>query len=294
MKKTFLYLSVVVAAVLNFSCQGEKHAALVELPSTNPTDGPTTVSGVEGVANSSPLYFKIGLGWEPPNGDESTIIYTYSQPCYFEPGSVVGSRKTCRITVPEQKLYYSYIKFRMGTLDTNKCAFVSFQPYYYRRSNIKIYNNWDSEKVDIDCRPPSQVAGCYGGAAPIMLADLWPKYKSFYFLPAVGNQQDFMLRSANKAGQFGGIKINWMATNDISSPAVTGHQTPAIDPMDPEKSTPVGYDEKIDGASGWVDYQISCVDLWGEPQYTLDLLFSDENTVDEVNGGSYDTFPDWY
>ena len=285
MKKFVSIFFIVVAGLLTLNCQESKKAAVIDIGSQTP-DGPTVVTEVEGVTAGSPLFVKVGLAWET----DSSSKYAFSAPCFFSPGSVVGDEKDCTFTIPEAKLFYSRVNFRMGSLDPVNCGRIVFEPYYFQRSNRMIANAFDPSLSEIDCsaNPTNpKDAGCWGGAAPILLGADWPLSKAKYFFPTTGNQNDYIIDSSNTVRHLG-TGVNWMITNDLTD-RVTGYQATAN--ADPTKPTIVGANERL--PNQFNDYFVSCVDIWGESQFKMRLIISDENTVNSVNGSVLDTYTDW-
>lgn len=281
MKKHVLIYGVLLAGLFALGCSEGKKAATLDIGSTDP-DAPTIVVDVDGVPYGALLYFKVGLAWEY----ESVSNYTFSSPCYVPAGSALGTRVPCTLTFPEAKLFYSHVKFRVGSLEATSCSRLVFQPYYFQRSNIMVADAWDPDVVQAECsKNPTNPADqkCWGGAAPILMKEQWPKNKSKYFVPTVGNQMDYIVESSNSTRQLG-YGVNWTITNDLTD--TSGRATTPTPPL-----TIIGRTDRIGGT--WVDYQVRCEDLWGELQYAIDIVISDENTLNSVNGTVEDTFTDW-
>lgn len=274
-------------AVCGWGCSGEKKAALVTLPSTDPTM-PTVVGQVEGVAPLSPLYFQLGIAWETDTSGRYSVVKS----CSIAPGSVMGATpQNCTVTVPELKLYYSKLNFKVGTLDPVNCPFVSFTPYYYLRSVVNMVNDWEEVSTSVTCSSTKYAKSCFGGAGPAMLEDFG---KSFgrYFQSAIGNETNYKLDSSNTVRQLGYWATNLMVTNDIGDPDAGNETTSPAKASWQEKVTAVTAGTARPLETYWQDYTVQCRDLWGASTYSIVIKISDENTESSTTG-TIDHFLDW-
>jgi hypothetical protein len=200
-------------------------------------------------------------------------VYELNASCEVPRLAPIGTVKNCTFTVPEAKLYYSNLKFIIGTTMPSVCSIVHFDPYYYRRSTNAAFKP-PGEETDIDCSAtPAADNKCYGGAAPTILDD-FPKNTGRYFNTNLSGQQSFLLPSENTTRLYKGQKVNILATNNITDSTTTllGNFTMAR-------------------TGEWYDYSVSCTDIWNEPQFTINFIIEDENW--DPAGTGADHYTDW-
>jgi hypothetical protein len=256
MKKFIMLMTVVFVA----ACSEDKKT--LATPSTSP-DPEEVFSAVD-----SPLYFQLGSRWEM-DGEGS---YELAKACEIPKLAPVGTSIPCHISVPEAKLYFSNLKFVVGTTMPAVCPRLIFSAYYYRRSNEPDFNPaGQTEAINCSNTATKDDRRCYGGAAPAMFSD-FPGSSGRYFNTNLKTQSTFDLPSENSTRWYGGSSVNYLTTNIITDPTlvVTGNDADAR-------------------AGQWQDYSVSCRDIWNEPIFEIEIFIQDENY--DTTGS--DHFTDW-
>jgi hypothetical protein len=221
---------------------------------------------------TSPLYIQLGTRWELDTTGPFEVASTNI--CKIPAMASSPATATCTFKVPEAKLYYSNLKFLVGTTMASVCPLLFFHPYYYRRSANAAFKP-PGFTVSVNC---SGTAGaknklCYGGAAPSILDD-FPDNTGRYFNTNILSEQSFSLASANSIRWYGSSRVSYLAASDNSTPAsiVNG--------------------DVDDARTGeWYGYNVSCQDMWGETLYNIDITIEDENW--DPNSTGNDDFTDW-
>lgn len=254
-------------AGFNVGCSEEPETVL-EQPSTDDTNI------VDGVAEGSPLYLRLGIQWE---GDDEKKFTTFAG-CYLDKDASPPSYASCKVTIPEGQLYYSNLNFKIGTFKPESCPILSFAPYYYQRSNSNAYVP-PGATDPIDCSQPRALndAKCYGGAAPTIMGSDFPQGTGYYFLSTQATESSFKLASENKTQWYGGLDVNYLATNDL----IAGRGSTVVG----------GANERVGGT--WQDYHITCSDRWGHLLYDITLIIEDEDK-EGIPSGVEDEFTDWF
>jgi hypothetical protein len=189
--------------------------------------------------------------------------------------------KDCEIKIPEARLYYSRLSFKVGTNVPDRCPILKFRPYYYQRSDDNGYDP-PGETTAVDCSAdrPTNLA-CYGGAAPYLeeLKGKFPSSTGLYVLTGASSSSTYTLKSENTLRSYGGAPVNFLSTNnlDASLRSLAGDS--------------LLFTERVPDA--WQDYQILCTDRWGEELYTINLTLSDENVDGGLGDIDEDTYKDW-
>ncbi|WP_374029817.1 hypothetical protein [Bdellovibrio bacteriovorus] len=265
MKTKVCFLFFLASLALTAGC-GEEPTAAAVLPSTDEVTN-------DGVIEGTPLYLKLGVSWEGSDGQTTERMGN----CSISPNAPIPTTINCSIAVPELQLYYSKVHFLIGTLKPEACSAIDFVPYYYRRSNQANFKPAGSD-ADIDCSASPADKKCYGGAGPSMI-EKFPADKGTYFLPYVTSSYDFVLESENSTRWYGGTHVNYLVANDVADPSVAIANGPKqrVGGNDPED---------------WMDYYISCKNLWGETMYQINLEIKDEDQED-LHTGPEDQFDDW-
>lgn len=261
-----LKISILILALLLGACTPEKKT-LLEAPSTpEPEDG-------TGLSDSDALlYFQVGTRWEMAESGSYELAKTNGQ-CQINSTDNVGASKNCVITIPEAKLYYSDIQFYTGSTNPAKCPIVTFTPYHYQRSASQTFKP-RGQTEEIDCSPTADEPNilCFGGAAPGMFTDYLDS-PSRYFNTELTKHASFDLKSENSKRMYGGDKVNYLVTNNITDPT----------------SDDLTNGPRARTGAEWTDYKVSCKDQWEEPLYEINIIIQDENFV----GTGTDHFEDW-
>jgi hypothetical protein len=258
MKSFILVMMVVLVAACSPDKKTLAEASVVPDPDSN----------FEAV--DSPLYFQLGTRWEM-DGDG---VYEIAKACEIPRLAPRGTIISCPISVPEAKLFYSNLKFLVGTTMSAVCPILNFSAYYYRRSNAVDFNPAGQDK-DIDCSATAKDDNpiCYGGAAPSMFTD-FPETNGRYFNTNLLSQATYMLPSENSIRWYGGNSVSYLASNVITDPTST-----------------LGGNVAAARQGEWHDYAVECTDMWNETLYKIDIYIQDEN-YDPATGGM-DHFKDW-
>ncbi|MGZ3770408.1 MAG: hypothetical protein ACXVCP_16165 [Bdellovibrio sp.] len=263
------YLLIVFFILNQIACSGSDQA----LPPTSSSSSSTASTDVTGVDPTSILYIKLSSRWESA---KDTDPFENWGNCSITPTSS-GPSLTCQLSIPEQQMFYSSIKFTVGTFKASECPVISFRPYYYKRSEVNGYVPPGSSTA-LDCSKTTGIdKQCYGGAGPTLITD-FPDSKGQYFFPDVNANSDFILKSENSLRIYSNALVNYLITNDLSA---AGRSTAG----DPTTKT-----ERV--ADSFKDYTVSCNNYWGETLYKITLIVSDENSKGAL-GGSQDDYPDW-
>lgn len=262
--KPYLFLPLMIFVAVINACSYEPPGSS-EAPSTD-DDDETQQEEVR------PLYLEVGLKWEGAT-EYKTVL-----DCKTPVMPANGQTYNCSITIPEAQLYYSDVRFRVGTSDALQCPLVSFHPYYYKRSNLGNYVPPNGE--EIDCTPGNTTPlspNCYGGAGPAILGETISQYTGRYFVSAVGKRADFEVPSENTTQWYKGYAVNYRITNDLATAA---------------RATGVTTGAKTRVAGTYFDYRAACRNIWGEHLFSLLLTISDENQTNNPTG-TLDEYDDW-
>lgn len=283
--KKLVVLFITFGTLLSFilGCAGNGESNSFELPSTTP---PVTTNPPDPLAGS-PLYLNFSLRWEAGSATEEASPYTsFDKNCAIAPLAPNGTIRNCTINVPEAQLFYSDIKFGIGTKVPGNCPIIRFFPYYYRRSVDQNFTDPKSGNT-FDCRraadggPATDQKECYGGAAPTMITG-FPTYAGLYYLTGVTNEFGPKIEASNALLYYGPSLVNYLVTNDLAVPARSTQVASGPNARAGDES----------GVVDWTDYKVTCENAWGERIYTLNLTLGDENEDNNATGAA-DEYPDW-
>ncbi|WP_413290395.1 hypothetical protein [Bdellovibrio sp. HCB337] len=219
----------------------------------------------------SPLFIQVSSKYE--NSD----LYANLGNCYLDSTTVFPATKACTIRVPELQLHFSDLSFRVGTGSTDTCALVSFQPYYYRKSDQAGFVPAPGVAA-VDCTD-SSLKECWGGAAPAIIEN-FPTVGGSYFLPDVMTETTYNLKSSNSryilaSGDDASLLTNVGVANNLIDLA-----TPVVSPA-------------YVGGGAYQDYQVTCEDEWAEVLYAITLTIADDDTEATLNTPAKDHYFDW-
>lgn len=227
----------------------------------------------------SPLYLVLESKYE--SGTATTSEGT----CLIDPADPVGTHLDCEIQIPELRLHYSDINFKVGVADSTTCAVVTFDPYVFVRSSSATFNSPEAT-TDVDCSALDK-AECFGGSAKSILTNAgfsYPLAGGFggaYFLPTNTLETTYTATSSNKLaleiGADPGYLTNAYIANNLAAAARAGAYT--------------GHGVYYEGSGEYRDYEIACQDIYGEDVYTITLTISDKDTT--TAEGTSDQFYDW-
>jgi len=253
-----------VLGIFAMSCTGEKTA---DSSSTIAQDPEQKMQG-------SPLYVEVSTIYE--GGTDSTV----EGRCNIDTTNP-SVHQTCTVRIPELRLHFSGLSFKIGTSSADTCAQISFQPYYYQRSSSAAYLPYGTTSIDCSATPPAN-AGCYGGAAPALLKTDFPGFKGLYFLPAVSLTGTFTVPSSNsriKDADYDSFSTNVDTCNNLSSS---------------QRATPTGTATTYySGSNMYIDYAVSCNDVWANSQYSITLTIADDDSENTDYGATIDEYYDW-
>ncbi|CAE78692.1 hypothetical protein AB1A81_03380 [Bdellovibrio bacteriovorus] len=295
----YLLLAFLFLAASVISCSEEPKALIpTDLPSTEEPETPTNpVNSDPTVAADTALYFRLGLQWESAvDGtfvDWPTSTSLGGDRCNISVASPLAQRNiTCAFSIPEARLFYSHVNFKMGTSVASACPILKFRPYYYVRSNLDVVAPDPAAMPPILGSPGYTPPGsdtaiscgdgkdksCYGGAAPTLVPE-FPKNGGLYFLTHINSESAYKLGSENSLRYYGngGVLVNYLVTNNLD-PVGRGITV----------ATNSNKNERVEDT--FFDYHISCVNYWGETLYEINLFISDENFDDS---GGVDNYIDW-
>lgn len=241
-----LVLLAVLAACGNLDTPGTK--AAIEIPGV-PT--PT--------ADTSVFSVSVGTIWE---SDTTNSVFG-EQTCSV---SQDDTDKNCpTISIPEARLYYGKLNIKVKVSDADKCAIMSFFPYYYRMSSAAdfkpagAYTNFSS----LDCSAADTPVGCFSGAATKIVSSFKPGQNTgIYFLPAIESTKTWIVDSPNtlRGSLNYDMGLRWFANNLV----------------DPE----VGRLDYV--ASSLVDYTFICEDIYNDTQHSMTLKIAPDATAGDA------------
>lgn len=294
------------AMLSTISCSGNDPAfpSVTENPSTDPGTNPGTDPGTDPGTVADPtitpdtaLYFRLGLKWETAGEGDAfeKRETTDSSVCNVPVGATGGSKNiTCTFSVPEARLYYSHVQFKVGTGAAASCPILMFRPYYYKRSNADViaadpgatppvvgspgYTPPAKDATPLSCSTGKEIP-CWGGAAPHLVPG-FPDNKALYLMTAISPSSDFNLKSENSTRYYGtSVLTNYLVTNNLDPVDRVGDVAPGVGRVN----------ERVD--STYVDYKVTCYDKWYEQLYSITVVIADEN----IEGGmANDHFMDWF
>lgn len=293
MRKLILFTFLLLLISTQVGCGG--NANNTTAASTTPTTptSPTTPPGAPPVSNSAPLSISMYTVLDTQQGAYSLdFAETGSTTCST---STTSPSITCSVAVPEGRLYYSTLHF-VFSWTTAKCAFLAFQPYFYRASNSATYNppGLPGNTASIDCSGATSVPGaaCYGGAAPQMVPK-FPAEKGIIFLPnetvTQGPQStDQALASASSLN----VNSNRLTSNDLPSAkwgsTYTAAQLGGYLTSSGEQPAGDGYMPNT-----FVTYSLECVDQYYDPTgYAITINVTDVNSASGT-ASPVDNFNTW-
>lgn len=233
-------------------------------------------SSSSGFPSDTYLYFTLGSQWE---SDAADAKFKDWGSCAVN--STSSNNIDCTVSIPEARLFFSKIKFNIGTENPTICPIITFAPYYYQRSSSATYLPPHKDATEVDCSGINGAAPtdkyCYGGAAPTLVTD-FPTNTGNYFLASVSPSKSYTLDSGNKTRYYGTYPVNYLVTNDLSS----NGRTLSGDPLIRTERMP----------NTFQDYQATCSNYWGEVLYSISITVKDEN-MDGSDGTTHDEYPDW-
>lgn len=236
--------------------QSDGVAGLIAATATSTT---STTSSTTGTGN---LYLIVSSAWETTPTDYTTQIS-----CSVPTGSAVGTAVTCTGKIPEGQLYFSNLKFTVGTTTPSTCHTIIFRPYYYLASQAAGYIPPGSSSA-VDCSASPIDSSCYNGVAKEIVPS-FPDATGIYFLTSTGNESDYDASSGNSL-EMGTNR--YTCNNKVDKTAAVA-----------------GY-----VANTMQDYVAECRDEYFELQSKITLTIGDYDTGPaEDPGGATDHFDDW-
>ena len=250
-----------------------------------PSEAPDADEDTNFQSSDSPLYFEIGARWEMedsgPYDIQPAIDAQTRDPrvCAVPRMATQGTEIFCAFKIPEARLYHSDLKFMVGTTMSASCPMLSFSPYFYRRSNNAVFKP-AGQNTPVNCDPNTSTTDspvCYGGAAPAMISN-FPRSTGTYFNTNIMSYSIYQLLSENKKRMYGGVMVNYLANNTITSP-----------------TSSVGGDgaQARVGGGEWRDYSVTCNNMWGEMMYRIHFWIEDENVNPAPGEVGQDQYTDW-
>lgn len=273
LKITFIFVGLLSANLL-ISCGG----------STDTTSETTdsSSSGSSSIPDNTPLYVTLTSNYEKQTST------TFQGSCAVVFGTATGTTKSCTFHIPQMTLYFSDLKFTVGTKLVSTCKQVSFEPYYYLHSTSATYaSNYFDPTITSDCsKGDLNPAVCYGGAATQMITG-FPKAKGMYILPAVKSSETYTVKAANTYAINGvterSVQNNTFTSNSLSS---------RIAAITPSASNDKSYFEG--GVDNFVDYRVKCYDEYNDPLYQI--VFTIYSDLYPTGGSAFpgqETFYAW-
>ncbi len=236
MEKKKLIPLILVFAFGNLLGCSENETSFPSMDSTGTTETEDTevTEDMTSVAGNSVLYFRLGTIRETTEVaagkntissllapttvlDNSSVPVTQTQ-CQVltdAAGNAVPAVINCTFDVPELTLFYSHLKFIVGTKVPGQCRFLGFEPYHYRRSASADYID-PSSGTKTGCSSSPAPAACYGGAAPSIMSLLgisFPAKRGVYFFSDKKQVGFYYLKSEGMTGWYNGQAANLLASN---------------------------------------------------------------------------------
>jgi hypothetical protein len=239
-------------------------------PSPTPGGSPTP----PGTNLNATLPFEVMLYSQYDTGGP----FTQEVDCQIPTGTAVGTVSACNVAIPEGRLEFSALSWvvNVGTgTNSNGCAVMVYQPYYYQASNTAGFlPTW--EQTAIDCSVSPVATGCFSGTATVVVPD-FPINGAVYFNVANNTSQTWTLPSARSQSRY---SSRWTVNNL----AARGGAITFLG----------GRDAYL--ANSMVDYQFTCNDAFMQPVYT----FTMQITKTDISGGPnvpanplINQYPDW-
>lgn len=273
-------LLFICVSLFSTSCNYEP-PKVAGLPSEEPEPEPEPVEEEEEEPPPKrSVYLEVSMQWQGDTSENYTPVGTCE---LLSDDNQVD--KVCNVAVPEAQLYYSRIRFRIGSDNSVQCPILSFIPYHYQRSKAEDYVPPGTTEEQ-DCSPTNTnplSPLCYGGAAPSLIPE-FPVNKGQYFLTAIMPFYDYKLEPSNEIRWYGLDRVNYMLTNDLSAARRSVEVLTGANQRVP--------DDPPNDYYSFVDYTVLCEDIYGEDLVKLQLTISDINQPNN-NNGVLDQYKDW-
>lgn len=230
------------------------------------SSGSTVTTAPPNLANKG-LYMMLQSAYEQ-SAEVKTVIGT----CSINFGAVAGSTQNCTFDIPEGQLYYSQLTFSAGTSDSTQCAFVTFDPYYYRGGTSAAYiPQWDllalAAGTTVACNATPS-ASCYNGPAVHIVGD-FPNRRGM--ITATSSGMDVEYDVVPSAWELNQLDNRFTASNVL----VPGANVGAAGAPDQEYV-----------ANSLQNYRFECLNEYYETIYGINV------TINSVPG-PINHFPDW-
>jgi hypothetical protein len=234
-------------------------------------------------SEGSPLY--VYLQTKPEGSTNGS--YTTFDSCIIASTVSAGTTdavKDCTFTVPELKLYYSDLKFVVGTNASTTCTHVQFRPYHFLRSLDPAFRE-TAAGISVDCSEGNQLvdSDCWGGAAVGFMGSSFPANGALYFLPENTLQSTYESISANRLRGTHGSDPHYLTNRVFANNLVDTATT---------LSSYAGYGTHYVGNS-MAGYRVACNDEYSYARYEINLEITDDDGEDVTDDGLIDDITDW-
>lgn len=274
------YISFICIVFCLFSQNGCQDAGGNDDSGSNSSSSSSSASST--VVNGF-IQVDVYVNWEGGTAKEQM-----GSSCTIPLTAASGTVKTCTIMIPELKLYYSDLTFKVSVPDSKTCTKVAFIPYYYQKSANAAFKPDGTTGVDCSLTMAKNSASCYGGAAPDMLSTLgvsFPKFAGVYFLPSNEFSKSYVLKSSNTrkstATDLVAADTNVGSANNLPNRAIASLVS----------SNMAGGDSVDYLTNSMVDYTFDCENKWYDSLYKIKIIIADED--DSTGGAINDTVYDW-
>ncbi len=246
----------------------------VEKKSFNDTGGSTEEGSTSPSVEGEPLYLVLQSKYE-----------TASETSVLTEGTCAANSTTpaatCTIRIPELRLYYSELRFTVGTTSSAGCSHVSFMPYNFRRATAS--TNFYGSSTATDCTDSTKKE-CWGGAAKNILENAgvdFPANSGVYFLPSQQLQGSYKLNSSNSR-----------RSDDDKDESLFTNVNAANNLLVADRGNVFANTNGVYYSGTYYrDYTISCRDDYGHAMYSITLTIEDMDTP--TAEGVEDLFYDW-
>jgi hypothetical protein len=266
-----LLIAAISSGLLSCS-KVEKSSTLLESTEESST---TTVG-------DSPFYVIVQSKYQ--TAADSTL-YTEGS-CQLKTTDAIGTHLDCGIEIPELRLHYSDIKFKVGLLNAPSCKIVQFWPYVYVKSTDAAAS-LPGHVAATDCSDGTK-AECYGGSAKSIITNAnaaFPDTAYLFFATNVATEMTYTATALSEREASEGKDNPSLFYNvDIANNLVD--RNTAITP-------PVAAHPYLiyKGGGQYQDYYFACLDQYHEDVYTITLTISDKDT--STAEGTSDQRYDW-
>jgi hypothetical protein len=235
-------------------------------------------------SSSGAVAVTVSTAWQTDSSE-----YTEQASCTATGTAASPATETCTVTIPEARLFYSYLKFDL-THSGSSCEIMRFYPYAYRKSTSAAYIPV-GDTAAVDCSAPTaddDPDECWGGPATSIVTDGYYDLYSHLYKTAETPLEVIIDPTNLKTG--GDRSLRWVANNlpaadqtvDVAKGAANANAI-TIDEGYEYDAAAVAY------YNYYQDYKATCVDEYGNTTATITVIITDDNGFSP----STDEFDSW-